>query len=226
MAALALDPSASRCGGPPAAADLPGAAAARVCRGTIGRGVFHALLVGEQARTAHMNGIEAWLIACSLVDALVLRRITRHQKGKFPCGLRCIRRRSSDEENVHAEIHAWRTRARSDEWAASYFSRCWYGTMSVYGTFFQLHTIHTATTPQHCHTTPLHLARTYTTPQILTNHRPRRAGVVCTLPSYPTAETGRGSPGTPASRDTSRRSSGCARRRRLSQRGPRRRAPG
>ena len=39
---------------------------------------------------------------------------------------------------------------------------------TYYGTFFQLHTIHTASTPQHCHTTPLHLARTYTTPQILT----------------------------------------------------------
>ena len=25
---------------------------------------------------------------------------------------------------------------------------------TYYGTFFQLHTIHTASTPQHCHTTP------------------------------------------------------------------------
>ena len=94
-----MDLSASRCGGPPAAADLPGAAAARVCRGTIGRGVFHALLVGEQARTAQhfikQWDVEAWLIACSLGDALVLRRITRHQKGKFPYGLRCIPRRES-----------------------------------------------------------------------------------------------------------------------------------
>ena len=43
---------------------------------------------------------------------------------------------------------------------------------------FQLHTIHTTATPHH-----IHLARTYTTPQILTNHRPRRAGAVCTLPT-------------------------------------------
>ena len=41
------------------------------------------------------------------------------------------------------------------------------------------HSIHTIiATPHH-----IHLARTYTTPQILTNHRPRRAGVVCTLPT-------------------------------------------
>ena len=42
---------------------------------------------------------------------------------------------------------------------------------------------HSTATPHQHHTTSPTVARTYTTPQILTNHRPRRAGAVCTLPT-------------------------------------------
>ena len=45
------------------------------------------------------------------------------------------------------------------------------------------HPHHSTATPHQHHTTSPTVARTYTTPQILTNHRPRRAGAVCTLPT-------------------------------------------